>query len=360
MMHAGIEAELHADFADFSLRVSLSLPGRGVSALFGPSGSGKTSCLRTLAGLMRPRGFVRFADEIWQDDAKKVFVPTHRRAIGVVFQEASLFAHLSVRGNVEYGLRRVPPAQRRIALEQAIELLGIAPLLERRPQTLSGGERQRVAIARALAVSPRLLLMDEPLSALDIGRKEEIIPYLERLPHELDLPIVYVSHAPDEVARLADHLVVLREGKVLASGPLSEVLVRLDTPIRLGEEAGVVLPGKVAEHDETWVLMCVSFPGGRLWVRRENLPLGAPLRLRVLARDVSLARSPHQDASVLNVLPARVEAIGEDEHPADALVRLTVGESALLARITRRSAARLDLHPGQTVWAQIKAVAVLR
>lgn len=150
MTRAGIEAELHADFADFSLRVSLSLPGRGVSTLFGPSGSGKTSCLRALAGLLRPRGFVRFADEIWQDDAKKVFVPTHRRAIGVVFQEASLFAHLSVRGNVEYGLRRVPPAQRRIALEQAIELLGIAPLLERRPQTLSGGERQRVAIARDL------------------------------------------------------------------------------------------------------------------------------------------------------------------------------------------------------------------
>ena len=203
----------------FTLDVDLQLPGRGVTALFGPSGCGKTTCLRAIAGLVRAQpGRVEVNGEVWQDDAQGLWRATHERALGYVFQEASLFAHLDVRRNMEYGLRRLPPARRRVSLEQAVELLGIGHLMERKPQALSGGERQRVAIARALATSPRLLLMDEPLAALDQARKAEILPYLERLHDELAIPVLYVSHAPDEVARLADHVVYLEAGRARAVG----------------------------------------------------------------------------------------------------------------------------------------------
>ena len=203
-----------------------------------------------------------------------------------------------------------------------IDLLGIDPLLDRMPARLSGGERQRVAIARALLTSPRLLLMDEPLAALDLARKQEILPYLERLHDELEIPVIYVSHAPDEVARLADHLVVLEQGRVLASGPLSETLARIDLPIRLGEDAGVVLEGEVAERDAHWHLARIAFAGGHLWVRDSGVPIGQRVRVRILARDISLALETHGDSSILNVLPATVEQIADDTHPALALVRL--------------------------------------
>jgi molybdate transport system ATP-binding protein len=256
-------------------------------------------------------------------------------------------------------MRRVPASARKVSLEHAVELLGIAPLLERMPDRLSGGEKQRVAIARALATSPDILLMDEPLAALDLARKQEILPYLERLHDELDIPLVYVSHAPDEVARLADHLVVLEQGRALASGPLSETLARLDLPIRLGEDAGVVLEGEIAEVDADWHLARVAFAGGSLWVRDSGVPIGQPVRVRILARDVSIALEPHGDSSILNVLPAIVEQQGDDTHPALALVRMNAGGVPLVARITRRSAARLGLRPGRAVWAQIKAVALV-
>jgi molybdate transport system ATP-binding protein len=263
---------VHARFrlvhAGFTLDVDLQLPGRGVSALFGASGSGKTTCLRAIAGLAHaPGGHLSVNGEVWQDDGRNLFVPTHKRPLGYVFQEASLFPHLSVRANLEYGMRRVPARDRKVSLDHAVELLGISRLLERMPAGLSGGERQRVAIARALATSPRILLMDEPLAALDLARKQEILPYLERLHGELEIPLIYVSHAADEVARLADHLVVLEQGRAVASGPLGETLARLDLPIRLGEDAGVVLEGKIAEVDAGWHLARVDFAGGSLWVR---------------------------------------------------------------------------------------------
>ncbi|MBZ0094521.1 MAG: molybdenum ABC transporter ATP-binding protein [Sulfuricella sp.] len=355
-----IHARFKLTHPGFTLDVDLQLPGRGVSALFGASGSGKTTCLRAIAGLEHaPGGYLSVNGEIWQDDSCGLFVPTHQRPLGYVFQEASLFAHLTIRGNLEYGMRRVPASARKVSLQQAVELLGIEPLLGRMPDKLSGGEKQRVAIARALATSPRILLMDEPLAALDLKRKNEILPYLERLHDELEIPVLYVSHAPDEVARLADHLVVLEQGRAIASGPLGETLARLDLPIRLGEDAGVVLEGEIAELDAAWHLARVAFAGGSLWVRDNNIPIGQHVRVRILARDISIALDIHTDSSILNILPATVEQLADDTHPALALVRLNAGGVPLVARITRRSAARLELRPGLAVWAQIKAVALI-
>ncbi len=354
-----IRAQFRLDRGEFALDVQLDLPGRGVSVLFGPSGSGKTTLLRLIAGLERAPGFLQVNGEVWQDDAAKIFLPTHRRALGYVFQEASLFPHLSARRNLEYGMKRVPPAERRVDVAHVIALLGIGHLLERKPARLSGGERQRVAIARALATSPRILLMDEPLSALDLARKQEILPYLERLHDELEIPILYVSHAPDEVARLADYIVAMDGGRVAAQGPLGETLARLDLPIRLGEDAGVVLEGEIAELDAEWHLARVAFAGGSLWVRDSGLPVGQHVRVRILARDISVALEPHSDSSILNVLPATVEQLADDTHPALALVKLNAASAPLVARITRRSAAKLALRPGQAVWAQIKAVALV-
>ncbi|WP_374407115.1 molybdenum ABC transporter ATP-binding protein [Hydrogenophaga sp.] len=347
------------DFPGFALDVDLSLPGRGVTALFGPSGCGKSTLLRCVAGLnTAPGGRCVVNGEVWQDGAQSR--PTHRRPLGYVFQEPALFAHLSVAANLDYGRRRAGDAGQRVARERAIELLGIGHLMDRRAEGLSGGERQRIAIARALLTGPQLLLMDEPMAALDLARKNEFMPYLDRLTRELDIPVIYVSHAPDEVARLAHHIVAMEAGRVVAAGPLAEVLARVDLPIRLGEDAGVVLDGVVAERDVRWHLARVDFPGGHLWVRDGGQALGAAVRLRILARDVSLALTPTADTSLLNSLPAVVEQIAEESHPALALCRLRLGGgSSLLARLTRRSAAALNLQPGLAVWAQIKAVALI-
>jgi len=359
-MNGGIEARFRLNWPGFALDVDLALPGRGVTALFGPSGSGKTTLLRCIAGLERaPEGRLSVNGESWQDESR--FLPTHRRPLGFVFQDASLFPHLSVLGNLRYGRRRAG-GDARVSLEQAIELLGIEALLERRPERLSGGEQSRVAIARALALSPRLLLMDEPLAALDLKRKQEILPYLEKLHDELAIPVLYVSHAADEVARLADHLVVLENGRVLAQGGLSETLARIDSPIRLGEDTGVVIDTVLGERDAAWHLARVDFAGGSLWVRDSGLALGTRARVRILARDVSIALEKVVGTSIQNTLPATVVAIADDAHPAHALVRLDLGEgcnTALIARLTRRSAAALELRPGRAVWAQIKSVALV-
>ena len=355
-----IRARFELAWPGFVLDVELDLPGQGITALFGHSGSGKTTCLRAIAGLERgARGRLEVNGEVWQDDAQGVFLPTHRRALGYVFQDAALFPHLSVRDNLDYGRRRVAAAERRVSPDAAIELLGIGALLDRLPEKLSGGEKSRVAVARALLTSPRLLLMDEPLAALDHQRKQEILPYLEKLHDELEIPILYVSHAPDEVARLADHLVVLQGGRALAAGPLGETLARLDLPIQLGEDAGAVIDAAIAERDAAWHLVRVDFPGGNLWVRDNGQPIGHRVRVRVLARDVSLAHSKGEDSSILNALPAKVVAVADDTHPAMALVRLDVGRSPLLARLTKRSIAALGVREGVDVWARIKAVALI-
>lgn len=352
-----ISARFAIDYPGFSLAADLELPGRGITALFGPSGSGKTTLLRAIAGLECWPGHLTVNGSVWQDAAS--YLPTHKRPLGYVFQEASLFPHLSVAANLDYGAKRAGAAAGRVERSRIVELLGIGALLDRKPARLSGGERQRVAIARALLTGPEVLLMDEPLAALDLARKNEILPYLERLHDTLEIPVLYVSHAPDEVARLADHLVVLDAGKVVAQGPLADTLARTDLPIRLGEDAGVVLDATVAERDAEWHLAGVDFRGGRLWVRDTGHDIGSHVRVRILARDVSIALERPEHSSILNALPATVVDIGAEDHPALALVRLEAGGASILARLTRRSADALGLAPRRSVWVQIKAVALV-
>jgi molybdate transport system ATP-binding protein len=264
---------------------------------------------------------------------------------------------LSVLDNLRYGQKR--SAEKIVSLDQVVELLGIGHLLDRRPDRLSGGERQRVGIARALAVSPRLLLMDEPLAALDLARKREILPYLERLHDELDIPVLYVTHAPDEVARLADHLVMLDGGLVVAAGPLAEMLARIDLPLGLGEEREVVLDAVIGQRDPDWHLARMDFAGGSLWARDRDIPVGRHVRVRVPASGVSLALQPAGQSSIINSLPGQVEAIGDAEHPGLSLVKVRVGDVSILSRVTRRSVAGLQIEPGKAVWVQVKSAAVV-
>jgi molybdate transport system ATP-binding protein len=353
-----IEATLRLARADFTLDVALALPSVGVTALWGPSGCGKTTVLRALAGLERAAGRIVVGGETWQDDAQGVFLPTHRRALGYVIQDAALFPHLSVQGNLDYGRRRAAAGA---DLPATIDLLGIGHLLARRPDTLSGGERQRVAIARALASRPRLLLMDEPLAALDAARKAEILPYLERLHRELAVPVVYVTHAMDEMLRLADHLVVMQAGAVQAAGPLQALLTRADLPLGRADDAGVVIEADVVAHDAAYGLSHIAFPGGSLWIGGTGGEVGRRVRARVLARDVSVTRRAPVETSILNVLPVTLRALQPDHDTVMLTLDLPPGDPAvrLLARITRKSADALALRPGDALFAQVKGVALM-
>jgi len=343
----------------FALDLDLALPGHGVSALFGASGSGKTTALRVLAGLEpKAQGRICVQGEVWQDSAHGIFKPVHQRALGYVFQEASLFEHLNVQGNLQYGFQRTPACERKQSWDAALDMLGIGHLLKRWPHELSGGERQRVAIARALATSPRLLLLDEPLAALDAPRKAEILPYLERLQTGLRLPVIYVTHAIDEVARLADHMVLMDAGRATAFGRTAELLTRLDLPLAHGDTAGAVLHCKVVSHDERDHLTLTHFAGGELTVPRQKADPGHSLRVRVAARDVSLTLQRQTGTSILNILACTVAAVSPDSQ-GQVMVALRAGDTSLLARITMRSSHALGLEPGKVVYAQIKGVAVL-
>jgi molybdate transport system ATP-binding protein len=286
-------------------------------------------------------------------------VPTWRRSLGYVFQESSLFAHLDVRGNVEFGLRRMRSQQGQQTLDEAINLLGIGDLLHRRPQQLSGGERQRVAIARAIATRPQLLLLDEPLASLDLARRREILPWLERLRDELSMPMLYVTHSADEVARLADQLVVLERGRITASGPVAQVMSSIVNPVLDAEDTGALLTGQVAQLDAQWHLARVDFAGGSVWIRDTGLRPGQAVRIRILARDVSIASTEPRNSSIQNQLPCTIDSISADTHPSQALVRLRCGDSVLLARITRRAVEALALTESRPVWAQVKSVALI-
>lgn len=350
----------------FSLDVRTAMPGRGVTAIYGRSGSGKTTLLRCLAGLQvfnRKQvlpGFVadlRVNGQSWHND--RMFIPPHQRPIGYVFQEDGLFSHLTAEQNIHYGIRRAAVKPSSQLYEHTLALLGIQHLLRQRPEHLSGGERQRVAIARALLLQPKLLLMDEPLASLDSNRKEEILPYLESLKRELDIPIIYVTHAMEEIARLADHLLILDDGRVAAEGTLEQVLSRLDLP-QLAADAGVVVEAVVVEKNADWHLLRARFSGGEVWLKDSGESVGQAIRLRILARDVSLARQCHDDTSILNRLPVEVLEIAPDVDASMCLVRLQAGQECLLARITGWSAEHLQLQPGQRLWAQIKSVAIAR
>lgn len=355
-----IRARFNIAYSAFKLDVDLSLPGRGVTALFGPSGSGKTTCLRAMTGLERfPGSYLEVNGEVWQDDERNIFLPTFKRPLGYVFQEASLFPHLSVQRNLEYGMRRVPRAMHQVSLDQAVALLDIGHLLQRNPDKLSGGERQRVAIARALATSPRILLMDEPLAALDSKRKEEIMPYLERLHDELDIPVIYVSHSSDEVARLADHLVLLENGKVVASGATSDLMTRLDLNFAHGDTASALVAATVTAHDASFHLTSAEFSGGQLLLPQQAATIGQQIRVRIQARDVSLSLTPQRDSSILNIVPAIVAELSDDA-AGQVMIGLDANSTRLLARITRKSCEAMGLALGTPVFAQIKGIAILK
>jgi molybdate transport system ATP-binding protein len=352
---------LHARFklqrGAFQLDAELRTPLDGITALFGPSGCGKTTLLRAIAGLERdPDGQLQIGDQCWQGPGN--FVATHRRSIGYVFQEANLFPHMSVEQNLRYGYHRVAAEKRRLSFDEVVELMGVDPLIARHPHDLSGGERQRVAIARALLSSPRLLLMDEPLAGLDEASKSEIIPYLERLRDQLELPILYVSHAFDEVARIADYLALIEKGAIYATGPIAELLTRADLPLVFRNDAESIIAATVAGQDSEFQLVYLDFPGGRFTVVSPPVELGHSVRLRILARDVSLALQEPRQSSILNVFPAQVVAILQ-ESPAQVTVSLDLGGTTLLSRITGRSASNLALKPGSQVYAQVKSVALL-
>jgi len=351
-----IELRVRHARGGFLLACDLRLPARGITAVFGPSGSGKTTLLRCVAGLERAdEARIVVAGETWDDTQRGVHLPTWQRPLGYVFQEASLFDHLDVRGNLHFGRPRGTAAP----LEPLLRLLGIEGLLQRRPHELSGGERQRVAIARSLASEPRLLLLDEPLAALDLARRREILPFLQRLRDELRIPMLYVTHSGDEVARLADHLVLLDAGRVQAAGPLAETLARVDLPTVPGEEPGALLHATVAARDARWQLVEVRFDGGTLWIADPGLPAGHAVRVRVLARDVSLALVRPERSSIQNVLPCTVRTIAADGHPSQATLQLACGGSLLLARVTARAVAELGLVAGSAVWAQVKSAALV-
>jgi molybdate transport system ATP-binding protein len=352
-----LQVSLSHRFPGLALDIAFEAPP-GVTALFGRSGAGKTTVVNAVAGLIRPdRARILAGAEVLTDTAAGVMVPPHRRRVGYVFQDARLFPHLTVAGNLAYGRRFAPRDAELPDAARITEMLGIGPLLARRPGTLSGGEKSRVALGRAILSAPRLLLLDEPLAALDEARKAEVLPYLERLRDEVRLPILYVSHALAEVARLATHLVLIEAGRVAAAGPVGAVLGDPGLATILGlREAGSILTVRLAAQDEDGLTRLDS-AAGPLWLPRVTAPPGSLIRLRILAQDVILATRRPEGLSALNILPASVAEVRLGEGPG-ALVRLMVGDEPILARITRRSAVALDLAPGRAVFAVIKAVAV--
>jgi molybdate transport system ATP-binding protein len=356
-----VEAQIRARRGDFALDVQLTLPGAGITCLFGPSGAGKTTVLRCLAGLEPCAGRIASGGAVWLDEAAGIRVPVHTRGVGYVFQDAALFPHLTVAGNLDYAARRAPAGEGALERDEVAAWLGLEPLLERDPTTLSGGQRQRVAIARALLAAPRLLLMDEPVASLDLEARALVLAHLQRVQRRLGLPVVYVTHAPEEVARLADHVVWLEYGRVKAAGEPWDLLGRLDLGQTLGEQAVSAVRATVREHDPDYPLTILDSPWGPLRVPRLESAPGDAVRARVRAGDVSVDLDPPGRSSITNVLKVRVldlGALGEGQ----VLLRLggppAEEDDGLLARITTRSRDALELEVGTEVYARIKAVSL--
>jgi molybdate transport system ATP-binding protein len=357
-----IRAEFRGTIGKFALDARFAAPAKGVTALFGPSGCGKTTILRCIAGLLRVDGVCEIDGEVWQDQ-NGAFLPTYRRPLGYVFQEASLFQHLSVRRNLLFGAPRKDGgrANEAIGFDEVVELLGVERLLDRSPRNLSGGERQRVAIGRALLSQPKLLLMDEPLSALDRATKNEILPFLERLRDRLNLPVVYITHDIAEVERLADQMVLMEKGRVIGAGPLEDLQSDPSLPLAAARDAAVSLDGVVQARDEAYGLVTLKVRGGFLTAPAPPAPVGERRRIRVIAGDVSLTREAPGPSSILNVLPARILSM----KPADSneiIVLVALGADGvgarMLSRVTRKSWEALGLAEGVSVYAQVKAVAL--
>lgn len=344
----------------FQLEATFETPESCVTVLFGPSGSGKTTLLRCLAGLEKPDGYLHVDGECWQDDARQTFLPPHRRRIGMVFQDARLFDHLDVMGNLRYAaVRSDRGGEHRDEFESVVSLLDLQPLLPRAPASLSGGERQRVAIGRALLSRPRLLLLDEPLSGLDAARKKEILPYLERLNRRLRISTLYVTHDLDESLALADRMLLMEQGRVIAQGDPVELLSRPDLPLARRDDAGTVLTCTVLEQDDRYRLTLLEIGGERLHIPRIEAAVTQTVRLRVQARDVSLCLTRPHNSSILNILPATITSISPPSQGRQ-LVQLRVSNAVLLAHLSELSCHRLALTPGLRLYAQIKTVALAR
>ena len=351
-----IECKIKVQLESFMLDANFSIPDRGITVVFGPSGSGKTTLLRAIAGLEKSdKGFLKIGDSVWQKGED--FLATHKRQIGYVFQDAALFDHLDVKGNLNFVIKRAIGLKEDF-IESIHNLLEIKTLLNRKTTQLSGGERQRVAIARALLTNPKILLLDEPLSALDLKRKNEILPYLDSIHNDLEIPILYVTHSQDEMSRLADHLLLIEDGNIVGSGPVNDMLTRFDMPLSHGGDAVSIIEAEVLKRDSEFNLMHLDFLGGQFIVPDNSFPVQTKVRIRVVARDVSLTKSKQVDTSILNIFPAMVQEI-VNEGEAQIMVRLQIKDTILLACITRKSSYKLRLEKGSEVFVQVKSVAIL-
>jgi molybdate transport system ATP-binding protein len=348
---------LRHQFPSVRIDVAFEVPTPGMTVLFGPSGAGKSTIISVAAGLLRPDECrIVVDDQVLADTASRIWLPPERRRVGLVFQDARLFPHMSVASNLRFGLRRVAPGP--VRFDEVVELLGIGTLLSRRPHTLSGGERQRVAIGRALLAQPRLLLMDEPLASLDSARKAEIMPYLTRLKTALNLPILYVTHALDEVAQLADSLVLIDSGQMIGCGPLSEIAARGDLPLARRDDAGALLLCRVAEHDVRRELSRLEGGGATLWVPLLDAAVGSERRVRIPAREVILAGKPPEAISVHNIVPGLVRRMTSDTARRSVLVEIALPSGALIARVTPDAIVRLGLRSDRPVLALIKSTSI--
>ncbi len=351
-----LDGALTLERGDFQLDCALNVPSRGVTAVFGRSGSGKTALLRCIAGLEpNARGRLRFGSSVWQSEG--CFVPAEKRGACLVFQQPTLFTHQSVRDNLRFAQKRAPREGRR-SIDHVAHAMGVGALLDRSAANLSGGESQRVAIARAVLSSPQLLLLDEPLSSLDEAGRAEVLPYLESLYRDLQIPIIYVTHSLGEVIRLADRLLLLERGKISAAGDLADLLTRLDLSLCQRDDAAAVLEGTLTQHEPRDGLSRFEFDGGALQIPLHEAQLNARVRVRINARDVSIALQPPALSSILNVITAQVIEIIPHVLAVQVVVKLRVGSQHVLARLTRRSVSALDLRPGMSVYAQMKSVAL--
>lgn len=354
-----IAFDVRIAFGGFDLQIDHRMPVEGIIGLFGPSGCGKSTLLRIISGLERSaQGQIQFSGEVWQDGARGIFVPPHKRGVGYVFQDVRLFPHLTVAGNLRYAEKRSRSTNSKIDIDGVVAALDLAPLMTRRPSSLSGGERQRVAIGRTLLTRPRLLLMDEPLAALDVKRKAEILPYIERLPQVFQIPIIYVTHSIDEVARLAERMLVLADGRKVTYGPVAAALERLDLQPIVGRfEAGVVLTARVTRHELKYRLTHLDHHGKNIVMPMADLAVGSEVRLRIRARDVALATKAPEGISVRNILAGTIAEIVEEPDTAFAETLVDIGGAKIRARVTRAAIAELALTSGKPVFALVKSIA---